>query len=127
MVDPGVSGKVKSIKPAGSYTVGTAVCEVEEAGKTTGVQLFQKWPVRMARPVVEKMQGNGAMLTCQRVIDALFPVTLGGTAAVPGAFGCGKTVISQALSKYSNSDVVVYVGCGERGNEMAEVLSDFPE
>merc|ERR1712186_164882 len=69
----------------------------------------------------------GALLTCERVIDALFPVTQGGTAAVPGAFGCGKTVISQALSKYSNSDVVVYVGCGERGNEMAEVLTDFPE
>merc|ERR1711959_46391 len=66
-------------------------------------------------------------LTCQRVVDALFPVTQGGTSAVPGAFGCGKTVISQALSKYSNSDVVVYVGCGERGNEMAEVLSEFPE
>merc|ERR1712022_42597 len=64
---------------------------------------------------------------CVRVIDALFPVTLGGTAAVPGAFGCGKTVISQALSKYSNTNVVVYVGCGERGNEMAEVLTDFPE
>merc|ERR1712178_210708 len=74
-----------------------------------------------------KMQGCEALLTCERVIDALFPVTLGGTAAVPGAFGCGKTVISQALSKYSNSDVVVYVGCGERGNEMAEVLTDFPE
>jgi len=83
--------------------------------------------VRQARPVAEKMQGKGALLTCERVIDALFPVTQGGTAAVPGAFGCGKTVISQALSKYSNSDVVVYVGCGERGNEMAEVLSDFPE
>merc|ERR1712078_154268 len=67
------------------------------------------------------------LLTHERVIDALFPVTQGGTAAVPGAFGCGKTVISQALSKYSNSDVVVYVGCGERGNEMAEVLTDFPE
>ena len=67
------------------------------------------------------------MLTCQRVIDALFPLVLGGTAAVPGAFGCGKIVISQALSKYSNTDVVVYVGCGERGNEMAEVLCDFPE
>merc|ERR1711998_701029 len=88
---------------------------------------FQRWPVRQGRPTVEKMQGNHALLTCQRVVDALFPVTLGGTAAVPGAFGCGKTVISQALSKYSNSDVVVYVGCGERGNEMAEVLTDFPE
>merc|ERR1719150_358271 len=73
------------------------------------------------------LQGNAALLTCERVIDALFPVTLGGTAAVPGAFGCGKTVISQALSKYSNADCVVYVGCGERGNEMAEVLTDFPE
>merc|ERR1711953_1214436 len=82
---------------------------------------------RQGRPVVEKLQGKEALLTCERVIDALFPVTLGGTAAVPGAFGCGKTVISQALSKYSNSDVVVYVGCGERGNEMSEVLTDFPE
>merc|ERR1712038_2051967 len=91
------------------------------------VQLFQRWPVRQARPVVDKLQGKAALLTCQRVIDALFPVTLGGTSAVPGAFGCGKTVISQALSKYSNADVVVYVGCGERGNEMAEVLTDFPE
>merc|ERR1711937_656147 len=83
--------------------------------------------VRQGRPVAEKMQGKTALLTCERVCDALFPVTQGGTAAVPGAFGCGKTVISQALSKYSNSDVVVYVGCGERGNEMAEVLTDFPE
>merc|ERR1719333_1324012 len=91
------------------------------------VKLFQKWPVREGRPVVDKLPGKEALLTCERVIDALFPVTQGGTAAVPGAFGCGKTVISQALSKYSNSDVVVYVGCGERGNEMAEVLSDFPE
>merc|ERR1712207_106610 len=96
-------------------------------GKTEPVTLFQKWPVRQGRPVVEKMQGCEALLTCERVIDALFPVTLGGTAAVPGAFGCGKTVISQALSKYSNADCVVYVGCGERGNEMAEVLTDFPE
>merc|ERR1712048_739828 len=103
------------------------VLEVEEGGKTTPVQLFQRWPVRQGRPVVEKLQGKEALLTCERDIDALFPVTLGGTAAVPGAFGCGKTVISQALSKYSNADVVVYVGCGERGNEMAEVLTDFPE
>merc|ERR1711907_162972 len=82
---------------------------------------------RQPRPVAEKLQGVEGLLTQERVCDALFPVTLGGTCAVPGAFGCGKTVISQALSKYSNSDVVVYVGCGERGNEMAEVLTDFPE
>merc|ERR1712007_168004 len=127
MVPPDVSGRVKKVLPAGKYTVETAVLEVEEAGKVSPVTLFQKWPVRQGRPVVDKLQGKEALLTCQRVVDALFPVTLGGTAAVPGAFGCGKTVISQALSKYSNSDVVVYVGCGGRGNEMAEVLSDFPE
>merc|ERR1719450_78448 len=127
MVPPGISGRVKKVMPAGKYTIATAVMEVEEAGKVTPVTLFQKWPVREARPVIEKQPGVQAMLTCERVIDALFPITQGGTAAVPGAFGCGKTVIPQALSKYSNSDVVVYVGCGERGNEMAEVLTDFPE
>mmetsp|Transcript_8376 Transcript_8376/g.23079 ORF Transcript_8376/g.23079 Transcript_8376/m.23079 type:complete len:603 (+) Transcript_8376:102-1910(+) len=127
MVHPSASGRVKKILPAGKYVIETNVIEIEEGGKVTGVQMFQRWPVREARPVVEKLQGCTALLTCERVIDALFPVTQGGTAAVPGAFGCGKTVISQALSKYSNSDVVVYVGCGERGNEMAEVLSDFPE
>merc|ERR1719388_452877 len=127
MVPPLLSGRVKSVKPKGDYVIETNILEVEEGGKVTPVQLFQKWPVRQGRPVVEKLQGCKAMLTCQRVVDSLFPVTLGGTCAVPGAFGCGKTVISQALSKYSNTDVVVYVGCGERGNEMAEVLSDFPE
>merc|ERR1712048_353154 len=127
MVPPNMSGRVKKALPKGAYTVETAVLEIEEGGKTSAVQPFQKWPVRQGRPVVEKMQGCEALLTCERVIDALFPVTLGGTAAVPGAFGCGKTVISQALSKYSNADCVVYVGCGERGNEMAEVLTDFPE
>merc|ERR1712113_456676 len=127
MVHPKTNGKVTKVLPKGKYKIETAVVEVEEGGKVTPVTLFQKWPVRVARPCVDKLQGNAALLTCERVIDALFPVTLGGTAAVPGAFGCGKTVISQALSKYSNSDVVVYVGCGERGNEMAEVLTDFPE
>ena len=83
--------------------------------------------VRSPRPVTEKLAGDEPLLTGQRVIDALFPSVLGGTCAVPGAFGCGKTVISQALSKYSNSDCIIYVGCGERGNEMAEVLKDFPE
>jgi len=127
MVNPKASGKVKKVLPAGKYKVETPVVVIDQEGKDVEVQLFQVWPVREARPVVEKLQGNSALLTCERVIDALFPVTQGGTAAVPGAFGCGKTVISQALSKYSNSDVVVYVGCGERGNEMAEVLTDFPE
>jgi V-type H+-transporting ATPase subunit A len=124
MVPPNVTGRITAVKPAGEYTVETSVVTVE--GKEE-VRLFQKWPVRQPRPVAEKLQGIEGLLTQERVCDALFPVTLGGTCAVPGAFGCGKTVISQALSKYSNSDAVVYVGCGERGNEMSEVLTDFPE
>merc|ERR1719155_283975 len=127
MVPPNVSGRISAVKPAGDYTVETSVVTVDVGGKKEEVCLFQKWPVRQPRPTAEKLQGVEGLLTQERVCDALFPTTLGGTCAVPGAFGCGKTVISQALSKYSNSDVVVYVGCGERGNEMAEVLSDFPE
>jgi V-type H+-transporting ATPase subunit A len=89
--------------------------------------MLQYWPVRTMRPVTEKLPGDYPLLTGQRVVDALFPCVQGGTTAIPGAFGCGKTVISQAISKYSNSDCIVYVGCGERGNEMAEVLLEFPE
>lgn len=85
------------------------------------------WPVRTPRPYIEKLQANEPLLTGQRVLDAMYPSVLGGTCAIPGAFGCGKTCISQALSKYSNSQCVIYVGCGERGNEMAEVLEEFPE
>lgn len=99
MVPPLIQGgKVKSAKGAGKYKITDTVVEIDVGGgKVEGVQLFQIWPVRNSRPVAEKLQGNAAMLTCERVIDALFPVTLGGTAAVPGAFGCGKTVISQAF------------------------------
>merc|ERR1712019_176409 len=85
------------------------------------------WPVRKPRPVNEKKQADHPLITGQRVLDALFPTVQGGTTAIPGAFGCGKTVISQSLSKFSNSDIIIYVGCGERGNEMSEVLKDFPE
>lgn len=85
---------------------------------------MQLWPVRAPRPVTEKHTADFPLLTGQRILDALFPCVQGGTTAIPGAFGCGKTVISQALSKYSNSDIIIYVGCGERGNEMAEVLMD---
>merc|ERR1719487_2566553 len=127
MVPPNVSGRVAKLASAGSYFVEDAMLEIEMDGKVEKLGLAHFWPVRQSRPVVDKLPGKTALLTCQRVVDALFPVTLGGTCAVPGAFGCGKTVISQALSKYSNSDVVVYVGCGERGNEMSEVLTDFPE
>jgi len=134
MVPPRASGKLKwaenlqTSNTWGGITVDTVIATVTPEGKAPiDVCLQQQWPVRVPRPTTEKKRAQHSLITQQRVIDALFPVTLGGTAAVPGAFGCGKTVISQALSKYSNADVVVYVGCGERGNEMAEVLSDFPE
>jgi len=128
MVPPNVCGKATMIAPSGNYSVTDKIAEIETAdGKKETVTLMQQWPVRVGRPCVDKLEGEASLLTEQRVIDALFPLTLGGTSAVPGAFGCGKTVISQALSKYSNADCVVYVGCGERGNEMAEVLTDFPE
>merc|ERR1711934_1045119 len=96
-------------------------------GEKKRYKLMHTWPVRQPRPVTEKLPANHPLLTGQRVLDALFPCVQGGTTAIPGAFGCGKTVISQALSKYSNSDCIIYVGCGERGNEMAEVLMEFPE
>ncbi|MBN3326683.1 VATA ATPase, partial [Atractosteus spatula] len=103
------------------------VLELEFEGVKEKFTMVQVWPVRQVRPVTEKLPANHPLLTGQRVLDALFPCVQGGTTAIPGAFGCGKTVISQSLSKFSNSDVIIYVGCGERGNEMSEVLRDFPE
>ena len=102
------------------------VLETDFAGTITTHTMLQIWPVRSPRPVADKLAADYPLLTGQRVLDALFPCVQGGTTAIPGAFGCGKTVISQSLSKYSNSDMIIYVGCGERGNEMAEVLMDFP-
>jgi len=120
-------GKISWLAEHGdSYTLRDAVVELEVDGVTKSYTMLQKWPVRTPRPVAEKLMANHPLLTGQRVLDVMFPSVLGGTCAIPGAFGCGKTVISQALSKYSNSDAIVYVGCGERGNEMAEVLAEFP-
>lgn len=127
MVPPNQMGTITYIAPAGSYTLRDVVMEIEFGGIKKELTLSHQWPVRQPRPVIEKLAGNHPLLTGQRVLDAMFPSVQGGTCAVPGAFGCGKTVISQALSKYSNSDVIIYVGCGERGNEMAEVLMDFPK
>ena len=127
LMPPRSRGTVTYIAPPGDYTITDVVLETELAGKKTKHTMMQRWPVRNPRPCVEKLAADYPLLTGQRVLDSLFPVVQGGTCAIPGAFGCGKTVISQALSKYSNSDVIVYVGCGERGNEMAEVLMEFPE
>ncbi|XP_072166266.1 V-type proton ATPase catalytic subunit A [Diadema setosum] len=127
MLPPKARGTVTWIAEAGSYDITDVVLETEFDGEKTKHTMLQVWPVRNIRPVSEKLPANYPLLTGQRVLDALFPCVQGGTTAIPGAFGCGKTVISQSLSKYSNSDVIVYVGCGERGNEMSEVLRDFPE
>jgi len=127
LLPPGEMGRVTFIAPAGNYTLKDVVLEVEFQGKSKQFTMLQFWPVRRPRPVAEKLESDFPLITGQRVLDALFPCVQGGTCAIPGAFGCGKTVISQALSKFSNSDCIIYVGCGERGNEMAEVLMEFPE
>merc|ERR1740137_96463 len=127
MLPPRARGTVTYLAPPGSYTINDVVLETEFDGEKTSHTMVQVWPVRQPRPVTEKLPANHPLLTGQRVLDGLFPCVQGGTTAIPGAFGCGKTVISQSLSKFSNCDAVIYVGCGERGNEMSEVLQDFPE
>lgn len=127
MLPPKSRGTVTYLAPPGNYTIQDVVLETEFDGVKSQHTLKQVWPVRQPRPVTEKLPANHPLLTGQRVLDGLFPSVQGGTTAIPGAFGCGKTVISQSLSKYSNSDVIIYVGCGERGNEMSEVLQDFPQ
>lgn len=127
MLPPGEMGTITYIAPPGEYTLKDTVLELEFQGRRKKFTMLSYWPVRQPRPVSEKLAADHPLLTGQRVLDALFPCVQGGTAAIPGAFGCGKTVISQSLSKYSNSDAIIYVGCGERGNEMAEVLDEFPK
>lgn len=127
LLPPRARGTITRIAPAGSYTVDEKLLEIEFDGKRTEHSMMHTWPVRVPRPVTEKLPSDSPFIVGQRVLDALFPSVQGGTVCIPGAFGCGKTVISQSVSKFSNSDIIVYVGCGERGNEMAEVLMDFPE
>ncbi|KAH0271740.1 ATP synthase alpha subunit vacuolar, partial [Aureobasidium melanogenum] len=127
LLPPRARGTITRIAEAGSYTVDEKILEVEFEGKKSEYSMMQEWPVRVPRPVNDKLGSDSPFIVGQRVLDALFPSVQGGTVCIPGAFGCGKTVISQSVSKFSNSDIIVYVGCGERGNEMAEVLMDFPE
>lgn len=127
MVPFGVSGRVTKIA-AGSYTVEELVYEIEQAdGSLFSGTLMQKWPVRRGRPFAQKLIPVEPLVTGQRVIDTFFPVTKGGAAAVPGPFGAGKTVVQHQVAKFANVDIVIYVGCGERGNEMTDVLNEFPE
>ena len=127
MVPIGVSGKVKSLSD-GDYTVEDTIGEIEkDDGTVVPVKLMQKWPVRRGRPYKKKLSPDVPLITGQRVIDALFPIAKGGVAAIPGPFGSGKTVTQHQLAKWAEADIVVYIGCGERGNEMTDVLNEFPE
>ncbi len=126
MVPPNVSGKLTWIFE-GEANIVTPIAKLEKDGKEIMLPMLQKWPVRKGRPYAEKLAPNEPMVTGQRVIDTLFPVAKGGVAAVPGPFGSGKTVVQHQLAKWADADIIVYVGCGERGNEMTDVLMEFPE
>ena len=127
MVPPGLSGTLKSIQ-SGSFTVTDTVAVLtDEKGVDHELPMMQRWPVRIARPYAKKYVPSRPMNSGQRIIDTLFPIAKGGTAAVPGPFGSGKTVVQHQLAKWSDVDIVIYIGCGERGNEMTDVLMEFPE
>ena len=127
MVPAGVRGTIRSIS-AGEYTVTDTVAVIDTPnGSSVNVSLMQKWPVRRGRPYQKKLSPDMPLITGQRVIDTLFPIAKGGVAAVPGPFGSGKTVVQHQLAKWAEADIVVYIGCGERGNEMTDVLNEFPE
>ncbi|MDU6598924.1 V-type ATP synthase subunit A [Finegoldia magna] len=126
MVPANVSGKIKSIE-SGEFTVEQTVCVVDDGSKDIEINMIQRWPVRDGRPYKKKEDPIRPLITGQRVIDTFFPVAKGGTAAIPGPFGSGKTVVQHQLAKWADAEIVVYVGCGERGNEMTDVLNEFPE
>ena len=127
MIPPGLSGIVKEIA-SGTCTVEDVVAIVlDEKGREHGVGVMQKWPVRKGRPYTRKLSPDMPLVTGQRVIDSLFPIAKGGVAAIPGPFGSGKTITQHQLAKWADADIVVYIGCGERGNEMTDVLNEFPE
>ncbi len=126
MVPYGIEGTIKSIT-SGSFTVEETIAVVETAAGDKNLTLMQKWPVRKGRPYQKKLPPKMPLVTGQRVVDTFFPIAKGGVAAVPGPFGSGKTVIQHQLAKWADADIVVYIGCGERGNEMTDVLNEFPE
>jgi len=127
MVPPGVKGKVVSAVKSGSYTISDILVVLNEDGKKYELKMYQEWPIRKPRPVAKRMPIEKLLVTGKRVIDTFFPLAKGGTAAIPGGFGTGKTVTQHQLAKWSDADIIVYIGCGERGNEMTEVLEDFPK
>jgi len=126
MVPPGKSGELEWIAPAGEYSAGEVVYRLCEGERVYEGRLFHYWPARRGRPFLEKVAVDRPLLTGQRIIDTFFPISKGGVAAIPGGFGTGKTMTQHALAKWSDADIIVYIGCGERGNEMTDVLNEFP-
>ena len=128
LLPPGIAGAVQTIAAEGPHPLDATLCTVTTAeGASHDIGFFQTWPIRKARPVRERLAADEPMITGQRILDTLFPIARGGQAAIPGGFGTGKTVLQETLAKWCDADVIVYVGCGERGNEMAEVLREFPK
>ena len=128
MVPPDISGRLVQLADEGDYTLEETIAVVESpiAGRRE-IRLFHRWPVRVPRPYTKRLTPSTPLITGQRVIDTLFPIVKGGTAAIPGGFGAGKTVIQHQLAKWADAEIIIYIGCGERGNEMTDVLRDFPE
>ena len=127
LVPPTMQGKLVQIAPQGNYTIIETIATIEANGKKTDLTMLQKWPVRKPRPYSRRLPASTPLITGQRVIDTFFPIAKGGSASIPGGFGTGKTITQQQLAKWSDADLVIYVGCGERGNEMVDVLTSFPK
>jgi V/A-type H+-transporting ATPase subunit A len=128
LLPPQLGGTVEKIADEGVYEPDAMVCTIRDAaGNTHDIGFFHRWPVRQARPIIGRLPADEPMITGQRILDTLFPVARGGQAAIPGGFGTGKTILQETLAKWCDADVIVYVGCGERGNEMSEVLDEFPQ
>jgi V/A-type H+-transporting ATPase subunit A len=128
MIPPDIKGKVISVVPDGYYTIeDTLIILLDKDGQNHEIKMSQEWPIRQPRPVMNRIPLEKLLITGQRIIDTFFPLAKGGTAAIPGGFGTGKTITQHQLAKWSDADLIVYIGCGERGNEMTEVLEDFPK
>ncbi|SKA90546.1 V/A-type H+-transporting ATPase subunit A [Caloramator quimbayensis] len=127
MIPPGINGKIVYAEKNGTYDLEEVLLKIDDGKTVHDIKMYQEWPVRTPRPVKERMPIEKPLITGQRVIDTFFPVAKGGTAAIPGGFGTGKTMTQHQLAKWSDADIIVYIGCGERGNEMTEVLEDFPK
>ncbi len=127
MIPPNISGIARNVKSSGKYTIDTTLMTVKSGDGDHDIKLYQRWPVRIPRPYMERLAPKEPLVTGVRVIDTLFPISKGGTAAIPGGFGTGKTVVQHQLAKWADADVIIYIGCGERGNEMTEVLEEFPQ